>query len=178
LLQCTHHSLPCLAFSPSSFQALRFCVSKCFRNFKLRRNPRKIRWTKAFRKAHGKDMAVDSTFDFERRRHRPVKYDRELMGATLRAMKRVEEIRLAREARFKALRFRLAAKQKKEEALREIKEGIDLIMSPLVRQGKDLNQDELIRLANEVSDRAKANKERARLGKKAIAMGESDDDDE
>lgn len=122
-------------------------------------------------------MAVDSVFEFERRRHRPVKYDRELMGATLRAMKRIEEIRLAREARFKALRFRLAAKQKKEHALREIKEGIDLIMSPLVRQGKDLNQDELIRLANEVSDRAKANKARVRAGKKPISMDDEEDDE-
>lgn len=62
-------------------------------------------------------MATDSTFDFERRRNRPVKYDRELMTKTLfvsgfavlvacsdrwrvQAMKRVQEIKKAREERF------------------------------------------------------------------------------
>lgn len=34
--------------------------------------------------------AQDSTFDFERLRNRPVKYDRELMKKTVRAMERVQ----------------------------------------------------------------------------------------
>ncbi len=55
-------------------QSLRFCRSKCFSNFKLKRNPRRTRWTKAFRKASGKDLSVDSVFDFERKRNRPIKY--------------------------------------------------------------------------------------------------------
>ena len=45
-------------------------------------------------------MSVDTTFDFERLRHRPVKYDRELMKKTVRAMDRVQEIKSAREKRF------------------------------------------------------------------------------
>lgn len=39
-----------------------------------KRNPRKTAWTKAYRKARGKEMTVDTTFDFEKRRNRPVKY--------------------------------------------------------------------------------------------------------
>lgn len=39
-----------------------------------------------YRKTRGKEMAVDTTFEFEKRRNRPVKYDRNLVGATLRAM--------------------------------------------------------------------------------------------
>ena len=45
-------------------------------------------------------MKVDATFDFEKRRNRVVKYDRDLMATTLKVMKRVEEIKAKREQRY------------------------------------------------------------------------------
>lgn len=66
----------------------RFCRSKCHKNFKMKRNPRKVRWTKAYRALHGKDVTEDTTFEFERRRNRPERYDRELVGTTLKARRR------------------------------------------------------------------------------------------
>ena len=83
-----------------NLQMFRFCRSKCHKNFKMKRNPTKLRWTKAFRRSHGKEMTFDTTFDLEKRRHRPVKYNRELVQTTVRAIKRISEIRRRREEAF------------------------------------------------------------------------------
>lgn len=66
----------------------------------MKRNPRKLKWTKAFRRAAGKEMTVDSTLTFAARRNIPVRYDRELVSTTIKAMDRVAEIRARREKVF------------------------------------------------------------------------------
>lgn len=66
----------------------------------MKRNPRKLAWTKAFRRAHGKEMTVDSTLAFAQRRNVPVRYNRDLVAKTLQAMQRVTEIRARRERQF------------------------------------------------------------------------------
>ena len=66
----------------------------------MKRNPRKLGWTKAFRRAAGKEMTVDTTLQFAARRNVPVRYDRNLVDTTLKAMNRVEEIRARRERVF------------------------------------------------------------------------------
>ena len=79
-------------------------------------------------------MTVDTTFDFERLRHRPVKYDRELMKTTVRSMERVQAIKEAREKRFWEKRMEPNAAVQKERDLAEVSQGLDLIMHPLVQK--------------------------------------------
>ncbi|QPC74211.1 hypothetical protein HYE68_004963 [Fusarium pseudograminearum] len=103
-----------ITFVRNDARVFRFCRSKCHKNFKMKRNPRKLKWTKAFRKAAGKEMTVDSTLQFAARRNVPVRYDRELMGKTLKAMERVSEIRQRRERVF--YKKRMAGKRERELA--------------------------------------------------------------
>ena len=77
---------------------------------------------------------MDSTFDFERLRNRPVKYDRELMKKTVRAMERVQAIKEKREERFWAKRMAPNKEVQKARDLAEVEQGLDLIISPLVSQ--------------------------------------------
>eukprot|EP01123_Difflugia_compressa_P009118 TRINITY_DN292_c0_g1_i1.p1 TRINITY_DN292_c0_g1~~TRINITY_DN292_c0_g1_i1.p1 ORF type:complete len:165 (-),score=30.84 TRINITY_DN292_c0_g1_i1:3-497(-) len=116
-----------MVFVRNDCTVFRFCRSKCHKNFKMKRNPRKVRWTKAFRRAHNKDMTVDATIDFEQRRNRPEKYDRMRMHATLKAMKRVAEVKERREKAFWENRMKGKAKQEKALALKDLNENIHLI---------------------------------------------------
>lgn len=95
-----------IMFVRNDAKEFRFCRSKCHKAFKQRRNPRKLRWTKAFRKAAGKELVVDSTLTFAARRNVPVRYNRELVATTLKAMSRIEEIRQKRERAFYKNRMR------------------------------------------------------------------------
>merc|ERR1711920_603188 len=47
-----------------------------------------MRWTKAYRKTHGKELMYDSTLDFEKRREEPVRYNRDLYIKTVQAIGR------------------------------------------------------------------------------------------
>jgi len=115
---CYFCSQPCypskgITFVRNDARVFRFCRSKCHKNFKMKRNPRKLKWTKAFRKSAGKEMVVDSTLTFAARRNVPVRYNRELVATTLKAMKRVSEIRQRRERVF--YKKRMAGNKEKEK---------------------------------------------------------------
>lgn len=67
-------------------------------------------------------MTVDSTIDFEKRRNVPVRYDRELVQTTVKAMKRIAEIKKRREHAF--WKHRMAAAREKMKAHRTKKSEI------------------------------------------------------
>eukprot|EP00053_Salpingoeca_punica_P005655 m.55742 g.55742 ORF g.55742 m.55742 type:complete len:163 (+) comp13339_c0_seq1:123-611(+) len=119
-----------ICFVRNDCKMFRFCRSKCHKAFKMKRNPRKVRWTKAFRKAAGKEMTVDAVYDFERRRNEPVKYDRELWSQTVGAIKRVSEIRLRRERQFIKNRLKPNKAEELAKDQKEVERNIELIQEP------------------------------------------------
>ncbi|XP_059288337.1 probable ribosome biogenesis protein RLP24 [Lycium ferocissimum] len=108
----------------------RFCRSKCHKNFKMKRNPRKVKWTKAYRRLHGKDMTQDSTFEFERKRNRPERYDRNVTESTLKAIKKIDKIRVDREERHIAKRMKGKKSKEQREAENELKQSIHMVKAP------------------------------------------------
>lgn len=108
----------------------------------MKRNPRKLAWTKAFRRAHGKEMTVDSTLSFAARRNVPVRYNRDLVATTLKAMQRVSEIRAKRERQFYKNRMRGNA-QRQIEADRKLVAENQHLLPPAERdEAKRLLEEE------------------------------------
>ncbi|CDF38402.1 ribosomal protein L24 [Chondrus crispus] len=121
-------------FVRNDSKVFRFCRSKCRKNFNMKRNPRKLRWTKAFRAAAGKELVVDSSFAFERRRNRVEKYDREVVATTLRALPTIDKIKSARQKDFYKTRMVTRVKETRKDALRELATGADIVQPLIVRQ--------------------------------------------
>uniref|UniRef100_A0A8B9PJJ4 Probable ribosome biogenesis protein RLP24 n=1 Tax=Apteryx owenii TaxID=8824 RepID=A0A8B9PJJ4_APTOW len=143
-----HRNDPCWT---AHLKIFRFCKSKCHKNFKKKRNPRKIRWTKAFRKAAGKELTVDNSFEFEKRRNEPVKYQRELWSKTVDAMKRVEEIKQKRQARFIMNRLKKSKELQKAEDIKEVKQNIHLLRAPHAGKPKQLEDKMVQKLQEDVA---------------------------
>eukprot|EP01091_Cochliopodium_minus_P013738 TRINITY_DN44_c0_g1_i2.p1 TRINITY_DN44_c0_g1~~TRINITY_DN44_c0_g1_i2.p1 ORF type:complete len:171 (-),score=49.62 TRINITY_DN44_c0_g1_i2:41-553(-) len=122
----------------------RFCKSKCHKNFKMKRNPRKTAWTKAFRKARGKEMTNDSTLEFEKKRNRPPKYDRELWQKTVKAIKKINEIKVAREKQFYKNRMKEPRRKNALETLDRIKKDKEILEEPIrnIKKAKELKLQE------------------------------------
>eukprot|EP00045_Choanoeca_perplexa_P000397 m.14367 g.14367 ORF g.14367 m.14367 type:complete len:162 (+) comp10265_c0_seq1:80-565(+) len=133
-----------IKFVRNDCKTFHFCRSKCHKNFKKKRNPRKVRWTKAFRKAAGKELTVDSVFEFEKKRNVPVKYNRELWQNTVKAMKRIGEIRQKREAQFIKNRLRAGRNLALAKEMASMEKHVHLIKAPLVSK-KQLRQKALAR---------------------------------
>ena len=91
---------------------------------------------------------MDSTFDFERKQNRPVRYDRNLYLATIKAMKRIAQIRLRRERTFyrkrihdekEKLNYRIAKKREREQqrqrlSARKQEERLKVLQDPSTTQ--------------------------------------------
>lgn len=113
-------------------QIFKFCRSKCHAAFKKKKNPRKVKWTKAYRKTVGKELAVDPSFEFEKRRNIPIKYNRELWYNAINAMKKVENIKQRRQNLHIMQRLRKGRELEKERDIKEVQRDLSLIKSPAV----------------------------------------------
>ena len=106
-----------IAFVRNDGKMFRFCRSKCHRAFKAKKNPRKIRWTKAYRKTHGKELVTQ-------------------------AMEKLDKIRTERENKFFDMRMRKAKKTQKEIIKKDLIRHEMLISDPKIREKVDKLRDE------------------------------------
>jgi large subunit ribosomal protein L24e len=123
-----------ITFVRNDATQFKFCRSKCHRNFKLKRNPRKVKWTKAYRKLAGKELVEDATFELERKKNRPIKYNREVVAKTIKAIDRIAEIRVKRAERFHERRMQRAKQLEKKAEKVELEKEIHLIKAPVLLQ--------------------------------------------
>lgn len=140
----------------------------------MKRNPRKLRWTKSFRRAAGKELTVDSTLLLASRRNAPVRYDRRLVEATVKGMERIAEVRERREAVF----FRQRMKGNRErEALANARlvaeqghllprvRGSERVALEKVREERERMEVEEKEEEEQVRERVKVGQEKGRKGK-------------
>ena len=117
-------------------------------------------------------MAVDSTFEFEKRRNRPVKYDRDLMGKTIIAMQKVQEIKGKREQRFHSNRMKDAKLEKKTQARVEIEKSIELL-APAVAKREEIMRTVVDKARERIAARKKQRGQKIAISDTAGAMDES-----
>eukprot|EP00922_Rhytidocystis_sp_ex-Travisia-forbesii_P033842 GHVS01050266.1.p1 GENE.GHVS01050266.1~~GHVS01050266.1.p1 ORF type:complete len:190 (+),score=44.02 GHVS01050266.1:89-658(+) len=143
-----------ITFVRNDAKLFRFCRSKCHKHFRAKHNPRKSKWTKAFRKSAGKEMCLDSTFEFERRRNTPVRYDRNLFVKTVKAMQAVDRVKEVRKERFYKQRLLAVKDKNKTLAQKELQRNDTLLKGPNIPQKNRLQEeeDELMELKEEAKE--------------------------
>ncbi|XP_022184484.2 probable ribosome biogenesis protein RLP24 [Nilaparvata lugens] len=119
-----------IQFVRNDCKVFKFCRPKCHAAFKKKKNPRKVKWTKAYRKTAGKELAIDPVFELEKRRNQPLKYDRQLWQRAVDAMKRVEDIRQKRQGVYVMQRLRKARELERVSDVKEVQRNMELIKSP------------------------------------------------
>merc|ERR1712151_1211027 len=81
-------------------------------------------------RAQGKEMTLDSTFNFEKKRLTPTRYNRNHMVKTIKAMGIVDRIRTVRKERFHKQRLATQLKKRMTSAQKEAAKGVNLLEGP------------------------------------------------
>merc|ERR1711981_1260429 len=118
------------------------------------------------------------SFEFEKRRNVPVKYDRELWANTATAMQRVEEIKNKRQAHHIFQRMKLAKKIQKAKDIKEGERDLALIKSPAagLKKANEAREEEMeddTEIDTSITMKVKQ-KVRAREEAKLVEIHESD----
>jgi large subunit ribosomal protein L24e len=92
-----------------------------------------VRWTKAFRKTHGKELTADPVYEFEKSKDSAVRYDRNVWINTVQAMERLDHIRSERESRFWERRMKNAEHHKREMIKSNLIKNETLIADPEIK---------------------------------------------
>ncbi len=123
-------------------------------------------------------MIVDSTLTFAARRNIPVRYNRDLVSTTLKAMERVAEIRAKRERVFYKNRMK-GNKQREKDANRKLVAENEHLLprvrgSELKRRREEAGEQEGMEVEVEVEEVEvveKEEEERVKVSKKVILKG-------
>ena len=148
-------------------RVFKFCRSKCHRHFKKKHNPKKFKWTKAYRKTHGKELMYDKTLEFENRKEEPVRYNRDLVVKTIQAMKRIEQIKERRQKDHWRERMRVARLKNPNEVANVMEKHVTLIRDEKVRE----------KIRKRISKKRKQTGKQQRL-KNLLIVEESESEDE
>ena len=148
-----------MIFVRNDSKQFRFCRSKCIRNFNKKKNPRKVAWTKTYRKIRGKEMSNDTTFDFEQRRNRPIKYDRNVTGATIHAIQTISQIQSQRQQRYFETRQQDSKQIQKVQARAEIEQSIELL-APAVANREQVMRNVIDQAKARIAARSKGTKQK------------------
>ncbi|CAD6341388.1 unnamed protein product [Miscanthus lutarioriparius] len=98
----------------------------------MKRNPRKVKWTKAYRQLHVKDMTQDATFEFERKRNRPERYDRNLTEQTLKAIPLIIKTRHDRLEKHISNRHKPGKRKEIQKDSKEVAQDIGMLPKKLI----------------------------------------------
>ena len=92
--------------------------------------------------------------EFEKRRNRPPKYDRELWQKAIKAIKKVNEIKTRREKLFYKNRMKEPRRQNALETLERIKKDKEILEEPIrnIKKAKELKLSESIKKSNLTND--------------------------
>merc|ERR1712087_43286 len=120
----------------------------------MKHNPRRMKWTKAYRRAHGKEMMLDSTFNFEKKRLTPTRYNRNLMVKTVQAMQIVDRIKTVRKERFHKTRLVGQLRKRQTSAQKEVAKAAHLLEGPskveALNYERELNDVRKVKSRNKV----------------------------
>lgn len=123
-----------MAFIRNDCKIFRFCRSKCHRHFKAKHNPKKMKWTKASRKTHGKELLYDKTLEFEKKKEEPIRYNRLDYVKTIKGIKKIKKIKEIRDSVFWKNRMSMAKETNRKAVLNELKKHSDIIENEAVKK--------------------------------------------